>query len=307
MIAYLLLVHRFPNQFKRLFKAIYHLENHYVVHIDKRSGPILQEQIKEFLSHFPNTTLLKSENAFWGGYSLVDAELRGINKLLKMSNKWKFFINLSGQDFPLKSQEYIRDYLSAHPGKEFIKVLDQKKDRPDTLHRIHHYVYENANEVVSEPIIERKFIPNITPYIGNQWMILSREFCEFVTHSPEIKKFKDFYRNTLIADEGFFQTVMMNTSFKPQLVNDDLRAIDWIPMGTVKLRPRDFTANDADFLLASPDLFARKFDSEVDRQILGILEDSLRDKSLVIDKPAEPFRMTKAMKEQMMQENNVEI
>ncbi len=302
MIAYLLLVHRFPNQFKRLFKAIYHLENHYVIHIDKRSGPVLQEEIKEFLSHFPNTTLLKSENAVWGGYSLVDAERRGINKLLKMSNKWKFFINLSGQDFPLKSQEYIREYLSAHQGKEFLKVLDQKKVRPDTLHRIHNYVYENDNEVVCDPIIERKFIPNITPYIGNQWVILSREFCEFVTHSPEIKKFKDFYRNTLIADEGFFQTVMMNTSFQPQLVNDDMRAIDWVPMGTVKLRPRDFTANDANFLLTNPNLFARKFDSEVDGEILDILEDSLREKSLLIDNPSDASKTARAIKEQVMQE-----
>ncbi len=301
MIAYLLLVHRFPNQFKRLFKAIYHLDNHYVIHIDKRSGIGLQEEIKDFLSHFPNTTLLKSENAIWGGYSLVDAELRGINKLLKMSNKWKFFINLSGQDFPLKSQEYIREYLSAHQGKEFLKVLDQKKTRPDTLHRIYNYVYENADEVVSHPIIERKFIPNITPYIGNQWMILSREFCEFVTHSPEVKKFKDFYRNTLIADEGFFQTVMMNTSFKPQLVNDDMRAIDWVPMGTVKLRPRDFTANDADFLLASPDLFARKFDSEVDGKILDILEDSLRDESLLIDNSTDLFKTVQSIDEQVLQ------
>ena len=29
MIAYLILVHRYPDQFKRLFKAIYHHSNHY--------------------------------------------------------------------------------------------------------------------------------------------------------------------------------------------------------------------------------------------------------------------------------------
>lgn len=30
-IAYFILVHRFPEQFKRLFKAIYHPENYYLI------------------------------------------------------------------------------------------------------------------------------------------------------------------------------------------------------------------------------------------------------------------------------------
>jgi hypothetical protein len=69
-----------------------------------------------------------------------------------------------------------------------------------------------------------------------------------------VDRFKAFYRNTMIADEGFFQTVIMNTSYKSTIVNDDKRAIDWIPMGTIKLRPRDFTASDAKFLMTSTDL-----------------------------------------------------
>ena len=36
-IAYFILVHRFPEQFKRLFKAIYHPENHYLIHIDLKA------------------------------------------------------------------------------------------------------------------------------------------------------------------------------------------------------------------------------------------------------------------------------
>lgn len=83
MIAYLILVHRYPAQFKRLFKAIYHDSNHYLIHVDKSSGPELQQEIARFLSDYPNASLLASKNALWGGYSLVDAELRGIAALLK--------------------------------------------------------------------------------------------------------------------------------------------------------------------------------------------------------------------------------
>ena len=67
----------------------------------------------------------------------------------------------------------------------------------------------------------------------------------------------------------------MNTSYQGIIVNDDKRTIDWVPVGTIKLRPRDFTSQDADFLLASHGLFARKFDATVDAGILRILESNL--------------------------------
>ena len=284
MIAYFILVHRYPSQFKRLFKAIYHPSNYYLIHVDKRSGVELHAEIENFLSTYPNASMLKSENALWGGFSLVDAELRGIKELLRMGLKWEFFINLSAQDFPLKSQKSIMEFLGLNKGKDFMKVLNQGKVRPDTLSRVENYVTESGDSIIDSPIQKRPFLQDAIPYIVNQWMILSRRFCEFVTHSPEVDRFKEFYRHTFIADEGFFQTVIMNTSYKGNIVNDDKRTIDWVPMGTIKLRPRDFTFRDAAFLMASPDLFARKFDEGVDGNILSILESHLLQPSALPEK-----------------------
>src|SRR4030067_1177589 len=271
MIAYLILVHRYPGQFKRLFRAIYHPANYYVVHVDKRAGIGLQTEIQDVLSSFTNASLLKSQSAHWGVYSLVDAELRGIQELLKIDSEWEFFINLSAQDFPLKSQMYIQDFLSRNIGKDFIRGANQSKFRPDTLSRIQNYVIEFGNRVLRTPI-KRQYLRGVTPYIGNQWMILSRKFCEFVCYNPETERFKRFYRNTFISDEAFFQTVIMNTNYEGTIVNDDKRTIVWVPIGTIKLRPKDFTSKDAEFLIASQGLFARKFDETVDAGILSILE-----------------------------------
>jgi len=274
MIAYLILVHRYPCQFKRLFRAIFHRANYYLVHVDKRSGVGLQTEIQDFLSSFANASLLKSQSILWGGYSMVDAELRGIEELLKISSEWEFFINLSAQDFPLKSQTHIQDFLNRNRGNDFISVANQSKLRPDTLSRIENYFTEFANRILRIPI-KRLYLRGVTPHIGSQWMILSRKFCEFVSYSPEVERFKRFYRHTFIADEGFFQTVIMNTSYKGTIVNDDKRTIVWVPIGTIKLRPRDFTSKDADFLMASQGLFARKFDEIVEGGILSILESNL--------------------------------
>jgi hypothetical protein len=68
----------------------------------------------------------------------------------------------------------------------------------------------------------------------------------------------------------------MNSTTHGEVVNDDKRMIDWIPDGDIKLRPRTFTAADAVSLTTSTDLFARKFDTEIDAEILDILEAHLR-------------------------------
>ncbi|MDO7833570.1 beta-1,6-N-acetylglucosaminyltransferase [Sphingobium sp. HBC34] len=271
MIAYLILVHRFPDQFKRMFRAIHVPGNHYLIHVDQRSGPAMKADIAAFLKPYVNVAMLPSRKMLWGGYSLVDAELRGMAMLLKMNADWRYFINLSGQDFPLKSQAYIADFLASHDGAQFIRAVPQQAVRPDTMNRLSHYFLEIFNRIVRTGIARRPMAA-VTPYIGTQWKAVTRDFCAFACHNPAARRFKQFYRRTLIADEGFFQTLMMNAFADTRIVNDDLRTIDWIPDGDIKLRPRTFVTRDALRLTLSPDLFARKFDAEEDSHILDLLE-----------------------------------
>jgi hypothetical protein len=291
MIAYFLLVHRYPQQFKRLFKAIYDPRNQYLVHVDKSSGAALEADIRIFLSGYSNAALLTGKRALWGGYSLVDAELRGMAELLRMDVNWEYFINLSGQDFPLKTQRQIMRFLADNRGKEFIKAADQKLTRPDTMSRVRKYAFEFHDRIV-RTILSRPFLKGATPYIGNQWMMVSRRFCHFVVHAPAANRYKAFYKNTFIPDEGFFQTVMMNTGEHGPVVNDDKREIDWVPEGDIKLRPRTYGCDDAAMLIASPALFARKFDEDVDGAIFAMLEQHLR-KADANENPT-PHRTAKA-------------
>jgi hypothetical protein len=265
------LVHRLPEQFKRLFKAIYHPNNHYLVNVDQKSGTDFFKELEVFVSDFPNAHIIESGKVVWGGYSMVQSELDGINYLLNLDLNWDFFINLSGQDFPLKPQAYIQDFLSNNRGTSFLKVANQAMERPDTMNRIENYFQEDNTNLLSSTH-ERPFLTGVTSYIGGQWMILSRDCCDFICNSSEVKKFEAYYLHTLIADESFFQTVLMNTSFSGAIINDDKRAIIWIPDGDIKLRPKTFTEQDLAFLQTGDNLFARKFDDNVDSNILYILE-----------------------------------
>ncbi len=285
-IAYLILVHRFPEQFKRLFRAVYHPNNHYLISVDEKSGSEFLSEISTFLCNFPNAHVISSGKVTWGGYSMVQAELDGLNYLLNLDANWDFFINLSGQDFPLKTQTHIHHFLTKHKDSNFIKIANQAKFRPDTMNRIEHYFEETATGL-STITRTRLFLEGATSYIGGQWMILTRDCCEFICYSSEVKKFEDFYRHTLIPDESFFQTVIMNTSFNGRIINDDKRAIIWIPDGTIKLRPKTFTKADLGFLRSGNNLFARKFDDAIDGDILHLLESTLHDRPTQID--SQPF------------------
>jgi hypothetical protein len=275
MIAYFLLVHRYPAQFKRLFNAIYAPGNHYVVHVDKSSGAKLAREISDFLEPYQGAEILEPKDALWGGYSLVDAELRGMARLLEMNHRWTHYINLSGQDFPLKSQDYVRQFFAANPGKQFVRALDQRQRRPETLNRINHLFVE-ADGKMTATGIARPYLSGDRPFIGTQWKAVTRSFCQYVCNDPQVERFKSFYRNSFIADEGFFQTVMMNSGNHGMVMNDDLRMIDWVPDGDIKLRPRNYEVKDLVALQRSTDLFARKFDAEEDTEILTLLERHLK-------------------------------
>ncbi|MDP2860368.1 MAG: hypothetical protein Q8N98_01480, partial [bacterium] len=45
--------------------------------------------------------------------------------------------------------------------------------------------------------------------------------------------------------------------------------------GKIKLRPKIFTKDDIDFLLSGDNLFARKFDDNIDANILDIIETNI--------------------------------
>lgn len=275
MIGYFILLHRFPEQFKRMFAAIYAPGNSYVVHLDKGSGSAFAADITAFLEPFEGVAIIESKAALWGGYSLVDAELRGMAKLLKMDRNWTHYINLSGQDFPLKSQSYIRAFLKANPDRQYIRSLEQRIMRPDTTNRVDYFFIESLGRMFRTGI-RRRFLKQATPFIGTQWKVVTRSFCDFAVNDPSADRFKAFYRRSFIPDEAFFQTLLMNSHGHGEVMNDDLRTIDWVPDGEIKLRPRTFVAADALRLTLSPDLFARKFDADQDSVILDLLEAHLK-------------------------------
>ena len=143
------------------------------------------------------------------------------------------------------------------------------------MNRVSHMFVEALGRMFRTRL-PRPFLKGATPYIGTQWKAVTRSFCQFAVHHPGAERFKTFYRRSFIPDEGFFQTLMMNSHAQGEVMNDGLRTIDWVPDGDIKLRPRTFVAADALRLTHSPDLFARKFDQDEDAVIFDLIEAHLK-------------------------------
>ena len=218
-IAYFIMVHHKPDNFKLMFEKIYTRDQFYLIHIDRKAKEKFTEEIQQYLIHFPNVYILESMNIVAGGFSMIQAELNAMEYLLNAATEWDYFINLSGEDYPLKSQNIIRLFLTANNGRNYIFYYDQKFYRPDTLRRIQNHFTELTHKI-SSLIYKRDFMEGVTPYIGGKWFIFTRETCAFLTNNKRVMDFEDY----LLPAESFFQTVLMNTAFKDIIVNDDKRA-----------------------------------------------------------------------------------
>jgi hypothetical protein len=112
----------------------------------------------------------------------------------------------------------------------------------------------------------RKFPKGYTPYGGSQWWCLTRDACSYIVKEQD--SLYNFYKYTLVPDEMYFHTLLLNSPFKEKIVNDTLTFFKW----SAKDNPEILSKHDFDELKLSPKMFARKFDTEVCSDILDLIE-----------------------------------
>ncbi|MCQ9638031.1 beta-1,6-N-acetylglucosaminyltransferase [Chryseobacterium sp. WG14] len=268
-IAYFIMVHHKPEVFKAMFQKIYTRDQFYLIHIDRKSTSQFTEEIQQYAVQFPNVYILDSLNIVSGGFSMIQAELNAMEFLLNVSREWDYFINLSGEDYPLKSQQIIRKFLTVNNGRNYLFYYDQKFYRPDTLQRIQNHFTELAH-VISSFIYKREFMKGVTPYIGGKWFMFTRETCLFLTNNKRVMDFEEYYLYTFLPAESFFQTVLMNTSFSDIIVNDDKRAV----IGKSIFKNKQDILSYIKSLESSNQLFIRKINNKTDESILAYIENS---------------------------------
>lgn len=275
--AYLIIAHQCDDTFRTLLKMLDDPRNDIFIHMDKKNT-LYEESYCSFVAK-SKVIHTKRTEVTWGGYSLINAELLLLEEAIK-NGDYQYLHLLSGQDLPIKSQDYIHDYFK-HSDIEFVGIMNDCgniESRTAYYHLFQEFIGRNRSGIVtflnklflrSQKVlgIRRKIDREIKK--GCQWFSITGKCAEYVIDNKGwIEK---HFKNTFCCDEVFLQTLLFSSPYKDK-INDNvendsnisaLRCIDW-----KRGRPYTFTIDDYDLLSKSKMLFARKFNSSIDEQIV---------------------------------------
>jgi hypothetical protein len=280
-IAYIISAYKNPDQLVRLIGRL-HAENASIfVHIDKRATSEIYTQVVEGTQHLPGLYFLKRHRCEWGGFGHVQATLEGINAILARRIPFDYAILLTGQDYPIKSPALITEFLRKNQGKSFIDYFPLPSDNwaQGGLPRIERWHLHFARRHVAFPAngtgrIKRRFPRGFSPFGGSSYWCLARECIEYVhAFARREPGFVRYFKTVDVPDEMFFQTILLNSACAEDIVNDDLHYIEWKDPGSGS--PSILGRGDFDMMAASPKLFARKFDVDVDAEVLDWIDQRL--------------------------------
>lgn len=265
-IVYYLAVHHKPRQFAWLFHAIYTAEDIFLVHVDKKASLEDFNAIREIAAGRSNVVFLDRRTVNWAGWSQVGAELAAMRFAVRQIADWDYFINLSGNDYPIKRIEEIRATLVRSSPLNFIRAWDfdaVREVEPEDPHLRREMSIEVGRHVRRLGVR----LPRGSRYLrfkGSQWHMLTRGFCEWLVNSRGARRAARWMRFSYCPDETFFQTAIMSSPFAEMRAEDCGRFFEFPG-------PRTLTLQDLPRLSATDDLFGRKFDEDVDSEVLRVL------------------------------------
>lgn len=274
-LAYLIIAHQQPEQLAQMLYCIQHPDNVYLVMLDSKGLTGSEPALQAVVRRHPNVFIAPARDMRWASWSLMQARLDGIRELLARPEPWEVLINLSGQDFPLKSQEEIRAFFAANEGRNFLDIVEPEKVWNDPYARIQRIRLEppfmKSGWNVPKLRIDRwsRHLGQARYVGGRPYMALTRSFCQHLIESSHLPRWVKTLRHGYRPVEVLPHSFIMNSPHADTVENRLLHEEDWSAGGS---HPKVFTLADRERLERSDKLFARKFDSRQDSEILRVLE-----------------------------------
>uniref|UniRef100_A0A7N1A4V7 Uncharacterized protein n=1 Tax=Kalanchoe fedtschenkoi TaxID=63787 RepID=A0A7N1A4V7_KALFE len=225
------------DRIQRLLHAVYHPKNFYLLHLDRfapqRDRDELAMRVQEVsVFHAARNVFVvgKADFAYQKGSTFVSTTLRGASILLRLAEKWDWFVNLSAKDYPLVTQDDLLHILSY---------------LPKNLNFVNHTSYIGWKEVRRmKPIIvdpglylqektdmfrvaQKRDLPRVFQlFTGLSTSILTRELIEFcILGSNNFPRtLLMYFANMPSSQLNYFPTVVCNSKqFKRSTINGNLQ------------------------------------------------------------------------------------
>lgn len=274
--AILIVTYTSPVQTKRLIERLNNGYFDFYIHLDKK----INLDTHKDLFNIPNVYFVNERiDIKWGGFTLVEAVLNGIKQIEASGIQYKSVKFISGQDYPIKPVKYITDFFINNIGKEFTLYENFNKEWPEANARIEKYHFTDfkfrgkhyLESFINLITPKRKLPVNLELYGKETFWLLSLESAIYIKNYLEANpKLRRFLRFTWGADEFIFQTILLASPFKDNVVNRNLHFVNWPAPGAS--RPNLFISEDFDKIMAADDLFGRKFDIDTDKNIFDLID-----------------------------------
>ena len=297
-IAFIMLCHKNSEQINRFIEKLEKFDCEIFIHCDMKNI-----EIREKIVHASNIHILSEQDSFdikWGGTEMVSATLSLLRNVVDFSEstkvKFDYVWLLSGQDYIIQTPQNIItemaknkkiNYLNITPNNSkkylsYLKRCDIKYFNPNWITKNNFLVkvIKNIYMIITGgrhhtfKIFKRRKPFEGEFYFGSQWWTLTWECINYIlNYCNENKNYIKFFNNTIVPDECFFQTIVMNSPFK-NTVKDNLTFVNW---GKNNRSPELITKSQLSEILKNNNkyYFARKFDISIDKSVIDKIDEEL--------------------------------
>lgn len=286
MHAYMIIAHTQFNLLELLIRKLDDKRNDIFIHIDFK--------VKDFdfdyfssLAKFSRVIFTKKRlDITWGDYSQVECEMTLLETAAKnedKSNPYSYYHLISGVDLPIKTNDEIHSFFNENNGKEFVHFTSSNGKDFESRLRYYHFFRRRRNvftkilaqisfRIQKALGVNRLKNKNIKVQKGCNWFSITGELARYIVDN--LPQYKKIFNYSYCGDETFIQTIIVNSKFSENLFMPDCnndhfacaRLIDW-----ERGNPYVWKMEDYDLIKSSACMFARKFDENVDKEIVKAL------------------------------------
>lgn len=287
-IAFLLLCHKNPKQINKLIERLNKFNSEIFIHIDKKNY-----EISTNINKAENVHILSQTECFdvkWGGIDMIYATLKLIDFAIKYSNvnniTFNYYWLISGQDYLIQKPSVVNEFLIKNQGVNFINIVEENKKEYNIYKKLYEMYYPNwitENKILIKiikriymlitggfnytfKIYRRKTPNNMKLNFGSQWWTLTDECVQYINkYCTNNNHVLEYYKNCIIPDESFFQTIVTNSKYS-NTVKNNLTFVNW---GKNRRSPEILKNSDFEKIkkINNEYFMARKFDLEISKEL----------------------------------------
>ena len=290
-LAFTIKMHTAPYQMERLLRAVYMPHNFYCIHIDAKTDNKTYNLIKTLAGCLTNVVVLETRiNVVYATSRHVKSELECMIRCRQSGVKWKYYINLTGQEFPLRTNLELVEILKLFKGANDIEAYKHPKSLNWRLSK--------KIKIIKEKLVKTNEIKSPLPYKiqiykGSAYGMFSREFVDFMLTDKIAHEIFDWMNDTYSPEENIWST-LNSLSFAPggysgfETRHDTFthasKAVIWAwdkakCQGKLIRSVCVYGLADLPWLESRPEIVANKFHEDIDSVVLDCLEESLRNRT----------------------------